>query len=139
MRTLWAGLFAAWLVMTPAAAEVPLADRAAIQATIEGQLTAFLRDDATAAYGFASPTIQAMFQTPEFFMEMVRRAYAPLHRATGVRFRPPERTDNGIRQPMVFRGPDGWFWLAIYTMQKQADGGFRIDGCTLVALPDAGA
>jgi hypothetical protein len=139
MRTIWASLFAAWLAIAPAAAEVPPADRAAIEETIRGQLAAFMRDDAPAAYGFASRTIQALFPTPDFFMQMVRRAYAPLYRATDARFRGAEATDGGIRQPMVFRGPDGRFWLALYTMQRQPDGSFRIDGCTLVALPDAGA
>jgi hypothetical protein len=139
MRTLWACALAVSLAVAPVRAEVGPADRAAIEATIRGQIAAFARDDAEAAYAFASRTIQSLFPTADFFMAMVRRAYAPLYRASDPRFRPAEETEAGIRQPMLFRGPDGRVWLAIYTMQRQPDGGFRIDGCTLVALPDASA
>lgn len=143
MRHLLAALFVAWVTIAPLHAQVGAAvaeaDRAAIEATIRGQMEAFLRDDAAAAYGFASRTIQGLFPTPELFLEMVRRGYAPVYRPSDARFRPPETTDEGIRQPVVVRGPDGRVWLALYLMQQQADGSFRIDGCMLVALPDAGA
>ncbi len=49
------------------------ADRAAIRQVIEAQVDAFRRDDGSAAFGYASPTIQGMFGTPEIFMDMVRQ------------------------------------------------------------------
>jgi hypothetical protein len=135
----WAVLLAAWLVAVPARAEVPAADRAAIEAAIRGQMAAFHADDAAAAYAFASPTIRRLFPDPHLFLRMVARAYPPVHRAAEARFRPPEPQQAGILQPVIVRGPDGRFWLARYTMQRQPDGSFLIDGCTLVALPDTGA
>lgn len=139
MRILLTCLLAGWVMLVPARAQVGEADRAAIEAVIRGQMDAFLRDDAAAAHGFASRTIRSLFPTPDIFLEMVRRAYAPVHRPRQAIFRPPEVTAEGIRQPVLVRGPDGRLWLALYAMERQPDGGFLIDGCTLVALPDAGA
>lgn len=139
MRTLWASLFTAWLAISPAGAEIADADRDAIEETVRGQMAAFLRDDAGAAYGYASRTVQGLFPSPGLFIEMVRRAYLPVYRPAEARFRPPEETPGGIVQPVIVRAPDGRFWLARYAMQRQPDGSFRIDGCTLEALPDTGA
>src|SRR4030095_7699853 len=58
---------------TAAADEEPSeADWASIQAVISSQLDAFKRDDADAAFSFASPAIQKQFHTPGEFMHMVR-------------------------------------------------------------------
>jgi ketosteroid isomerase-like protein len=139
MRGIWAALLGAWLMATPAAAQVDQADRAAIEAAIRGQMDAFGRDDAHAAYGFAAPNIHALFPSAEMFLEMVRRAYAPVYRPQDARFRPPEATEDGVRQSVILRGPDGRYVTAIYTMQRQPDGAWKIAGCTLVSLPDTGA
>jgi hypothetical protein len=148
MRTLWAGLMLGWLAIAPAAAQsatattvatLPETEQSAIRNAILGQMEAFKRDDAGAAYAFASRMIQAEFRSPELFLEMVRRAYAPVHRPREARFRQPEPTSDGIRQPVIVQGPDGRTWLALYNMQRQADGSYRIDGCTLVGLAEAGA
>lgn len=139
MRGIWAALLGAWLMATPAGAQVADADRVAIEDVIRGQMDAFGRDDAQAAYRFAAPNIHALFPSAEIFLEMVRRAYAPVYRPQDARFRPPEATEDGMRQSVILRGPDGRYVTAIYTMQRQPDGSWKIAGCTLVAAPDAGA
>ena len=68
-------------------AEVLPADRAAIRETIQAQLDAFRRDDGETAFGFASPTIQSLFGTPELFMQMVRQGYRPVYRPQVFEFR----------------------------------------------------
>ena len=35
---------------------------------------------------------------------------------------------------MFLVGPDGKSWVALYTLQRQPDGTWKIDGCVL--LPD---
>lgn len=139
MRGIWAALLGAWLMATPASAQVDEADRAAIEDVIRGQMDAFGRDDADAAFGFAAPNIHALFPSAEMFLEMVRRAYAPVYRQRDARFRPPETSEDGVRQALILRGPDGRYVTAIYTVQRQPDGSWKIAGCTLVSLPDAGA
>lgn len=58
-------------------ANLPGADRQAIQQVITNQIDAFRRDDDGRAFGYASPGIQFMFGNAERFMEMVRQGYQP--------------------------------------------------------------
>ena len=50
------------------------------QGVIQGQIAAFLHDDAKAAYFFASPAIRGKFPTEGAFFDMVRKGYAPVYR-----------------------------------------------------------
>ncbi|MFN7093723.1 MAG: DUF4864 domain-containing protein, partial [Allorhizobium sp.] len=47
---------------------------------IEQQIAAFLNDDATTAYSFASPEIKSVFPNAERFFEMVKKSYGPVYR-----------------------------------------------------------
>lgn len=120
----------------PARAEVSPADRAAIAAVIAEQLQAFRLDDAPRAFSFASPGIQGMFGTPENFLDMVRRAYPPVHRSTQGEF--TTLTDEGevVQQVELFH--DGQWHTALYSMERSADG-WRISGCALVRSARVGA
>jgi hypothetical protein len=125
-----------WLLSVTACAhqgEFTAADRTAIRAAIERQLEAFRRDDAAGAFAFASPEIQAAFSTPEDFLIAVKTFYEPVYR--------PRRTGgftnlhviNGqLTQPVLLVGPNGDFVVALYTMQKQLDGAWKILGCSLI-------
>jgi len=114
------------------------ADGAAIRAVISHQLGAFLKDDQTAAFADASPTIQAIFHDPETFMQMVRSAYQPVYRASGVEFRELGMVEGRLVQRVYMVGPDGIAVLADYEMQRQPDGSWRINGCSIARAPDQG-
>jgi ketosteroid isomerase-like protein len=132
---------AAALAGGPARAAEPVgeADRAAIRQVVEDQLAAFRRDDGTAAFGLASPFIQEKFGSADNFMAMVRTGYAAVYRPRQVEFR--EIADDpslGLVQKVLLVGPDGHPVLAIYQMQKQPDGRWKINGCILTQSPDIG-
>ena len=110
---------------------------AAIRTVIEQQLSAFQRDDGAAAFSYAAPAIQRRFQTPEIFMEMVRKGYAPVYRPQEVEFRDLRVRGNTLQQEVLFVGPDGEPVLALYSMQQQPDGRWRIAGVILLKAPDA--
>lgn len=112
--------------------EVGAADRQAIRQIIERQLDAFRRDDGAAAFAAASPEIQRQFQTPEIFMQMVRQGYPQVYRPREVDFRDLLVAEGVPNQAVLVVGPDGKAAMAIYRMQKQPDGSWRIDGCALV-------
>jgi hypothetical protein len=112
-------------------------DRAAIRGVIQDQMAAFMRDDGAAAFAFATPRLQAMFGTPERFMGMVRGGYEPVYRPRDVRFEALEWIDGTLVQAVHVVGPDGKPVLALYSMERQPDGGWRIAGCTLVKPPGA--
>ena len=112
-------------------------EAAAIRSVIEQQLAAFQRDDGAEAFSYAAPGIQRRFQTPEIFMQMVRSGYAPVYRPREVEFRELRVRGETIQQEVLFVGPDGKPVLALYTMQRQADGSWKIAGVILLKAPDA--
>ena len=120
-------------------AAVSATDRRAIQGVIETQIRAFGRDDGSAAFALASPDIQLRFQTPEIFMRMVRRDYRPVYRPRRFEFRDVVDVDGVPVQKVYVVGPDGTPVIALYPMQKQADGSWRISGCYLVRPTERGA
>ena len=108
------------------------ADRGAIVAVISRQIDAFRRDDGAAAFAFASPSIQGMFGTPENFMDMVRRSYRPVYRPRDVRFEELLARDGQLVQRVLLIGPESEVVVALYEMQRQPDGEWRINGCFLL-------
>jgi len=67
---------------------------------------------------------------------MVRSGYQPVYRPKGVVFQDPSAIPNGWNQPVMVIGPDGRTYIALYEMQRQPDGSWRINGCQLLALPE---
>ena len=135
-RLLLAGVLCLWAFRAALAQGDPApaspADQAAIRTVIEHQLAAFQRDDAAAAFSYASPGIQAKFGTPDIFMEMVRTGYQPVYRPRETEFRELVASPAGLVQKVLFVGPDGRPVLALYSMERQDDGSWRISGCVLV-------
>lgn len=117
-------------------ADVDRAGRAAIRAAISSQIDAFRHDDAAAAFGFAAPSIQGMFGSPDIFLEMVRRGYQPVYRPSDVAFGALVMIDGQPTQLVRVIGPDGRPVLALYHMEQQADGSWRIAGCVLTRDAD---
>ena len=122
----------------PARAEeaIPAADAAAIQQVVRAQLDAFQQDDWQRAFGFAAPSIQAKFVSPEVFSQMVRSGYPQVYRPKNVEFRELSATEWGPTQRVFVIGPDGHAYMAFYTMERQPDGSWRISGCHLVEIED---
>jgi hypothetical protein len=114
------------------------ADATAIQAVISHQLGAFLHDDQAAAFADASPTIQSIFHDPDTFMRMVRTGYQPVYRSSGVEFRDLAMIGGRLIQRVYMVGPDGVAVIADYEMQRQPDGKWRINGCSIERAPDQG-
>jgi hypothetical protein len=115
---------------TPAAAIEP-AEGEAIRGVIGSQLEAFQADDGARAYDFAAPLIQEMFPSADRFMEMVRQSYAPVYRPRSVTFGELMETPLGPAQKVYLTGPDGGDYVAVYTLERQPDGTWKITGCFL--------
>jgi hypothetical protein len=126
------------LIAGAAQAQTP-ADKAAIQAVIAQQLEAFQHDDAGAAFEKASPMIQGMFGTPGNFLAMVRQGYPPVYRSKQSSFSTLEQDDGRIIQKVELVGPDGHDYLALYAMEQQPDGTWKINGCQLTESEKVGA
>jgi Domain of unknown function (DUF4864) len=143
MGKLIVALIAVLAIAGPAGAEdgAPLApaDAAAIRQVIEEQIQAFKRDDGSSAFAYASPMIQGKFQTPENFMAMVRTAYPQVYRPRTVEFQDLADSAQGPIQEVIVVGPDGVPVMALYIMEREADGSWRINGCYLTRISDQSA
>lgn len=116
------------------------AGRASARATIERQIEAFRKDDAATAYAQAAPAIQGMFTSPETFIAMVRKGYAAVYRARSFTFdRIEDVGDDGLALGVTLQDENGADWAALYSLEKQADGAWRITGCQLVKAPGTNA
>jgi ketosteroid isomerase-like protein len=122
---------------TPSA--LPSAEREAIHGVIQNQLDAFRADDAGAAFGYASPNIQGMFGNAEHFMAMVKTGYPPVYRPRSSAFGGLVEIDGLTVQKVRLVGPDGRAALALYFMEREADGTWKIDGCQLTEDDAVGA
>ncbi len=117
------------LTFPAAAAE---GDSSAIRSVIQNQIDAFRHDDGAAAYGFAAPTIKQIFPTVGAFMDMVRGQYQPVYRPRSVTFGALSDTPSGLQQKVFLVGPDGQPWVALYTLERQPDGTWKINSCVLL-------
>ena len=134
----WPFLLPILLLLTPPSMAqqqaLTTADQAAIHTVIERQIEAFRNDDAAAAFAFASPMIRAKFDTPESFLSMVQTAYQPVYRPRHVAFKELRFIQGSPTQRVLLVGPDSVPVMALYVMEKQPDGTWKIDGCYLMAF-----
>ena len=112
-------------------------DVTAAQGVIRAQEQAFARDDATAAYSYAAPTIKEIFPAPDIFMSMVQNGYAPVYRHKSFEFGESKNEGNWIAQRVHIVDANGEAWEALYTLEQQADGSYKITGCSLLKAGQA--
>lgn len=110
------------------------------QRIITDQLGAFNADDGAAAYGFAAPAIKRLFPSPEIFMSMVKKGYPPIYRRQSYTFgRIGNEMGGAPTQHVTIIDANGKAWTALYAMERQPDGSWKIVGCQLVEAPAADA
>jgi hypothetical protein len=133
MHTIRAFLLAVSLLL-PAAAYAGEAEIRAAQGTIEAQLKAFQAGDGDLAYSYAAPSIKRIFPSVEIFMGMVESAYQPVRNPKNFAFgKVEEMGASSIVQQVLITGPDGKEYEAVYTLQLQPDGVYRVTGVSLRA------
>lgn len=112
------------------------ADKDTIKSIIESQLNAFAADDGAKAYSYAAPIVQNVFPTVENFMTMVTKGYPPVYRNTKRIY--GDVFEDGLGRPamrVVLTGEDGKRYEAIYSMEQQPDGNWKIAGCVVLVIP----
>ena len=115
------------------------AERASIRDVIAHQIEAFQHDDAAGAFAFASPSIQQQMGSPERFLNLVQNLYQPVYRPRATSFGALGVEDGQVVQRVELIGPDGRPALALYSMERQPDGTWRISGCRLTVSEAASA
>ena len=125
----------AWLVALLLGLASPVGagdDVAAAQAVISAQAEAFGHDDAASAYSYAAPAIHDLFPQADIFMSMVQNSYAPVYRHRSFEFGEARVEGGWIAQRVHIVDADGEAWEALYTLEQQSDGSFKITGCSLL-------
>ena len=111
-------------------APTPL-DWQAIKDVVGQQLAALRKGDGPRAFAFASPALQTQFDNPENFMRMVHAGYQPLIDARYDELLEGAVIDGRVIQPLRLVLRDDRVLVALYTMQKDDAGRWRIAGCML--------
>ena len=107
-------------------------DIANAQSVIRAQEQAFGRGDAAAAWSYAAPTIKQRFPQADIFMTMVQNSYAPVWRHKSFEFGEARVEGKWVAQRVHIVDGDGEAWEAMYTLEQDADGSFKITGCSLL-------
>lgn len=136
LRSILAVVLLAFMSLAVFAQSISETEKSEFQRIISAQISAFRADDGPTAYSFAAPVVRNIFPTPEIFMSMVKQGYPQVYRPQAFNF--TEALIDPLGRPaqkMRVVGPDGKTYEALYSMEKQPDGTWRISGCTLLEIP----
>jgi Domain of unknown function (DUF4864) len=124
------------LIFAPASADE--AAETAAQMTIQNQIQAFRAGDDARAYSYAAPNISQFFPTVDSFMAMVKNGYAPVWNPQNFEFgKSKEIGTDQVLQEVEVIAKDGSFWKALYTLNRQPDGSWKINGVQLLKADGA--
>jgi hypothetical protein len=102
-----------------------------IREVIQAQIDAFRQDKDELAFSYAAPGIREQFKTAENFMRMVKTGYPAVYRPTTVAFVDTAVEDGIPIQVVQFSDSAGAVWVGVYTMQRQSDKSWKVNGCEL--------
>ncbi len=128
------------LTLPAFSADISEADKQNFRSIVTSQLNAFKADNSAAAYSFAAPKVTQIFPNAEIFMTMVQHGYPPVYRNEKFSFG-LTTTDQFGRpvQHVTIRTGDGKAYEALYAMELEPDGTWKIAGCTLTEIAETGA
>ena len=104
-----------------------------IRDVIRQQIEAFKRNEISAAFDLATPEIQDQFRTSDIFFQMVIKNYAVIltHKTWNFGNLTKIKNEEYI-QTVNFYEKDGRVLKALYVMEQQPEGTWRIGGCKLI-------
>ncbi len=104
------------------------ADTTQTQSVVSDQLMAFKSGDHARAYSHAAPNITNYFTTLESFTGMVKGGYGAIYQSDSFIFGRNTSVNGEIYQEVFITDPQGKQWQAVYTLQRQTDGTWKITG-----------
>ena len=120
---------------TPVLAQTE-AQKAPITTVIGAQIEAFLADDVSRAFSFASPGIRQIFGTPERFGMMVEQGYPMVWRPAEVDYLELREVAGALWQRVMVRDGAGAIHLLDYQMIETPEG-WKINAVQLLKAPGA--
>jgi len=119
------------IAQAPGTQALPPADWLAIRAVVEDQRAAFAAGDARRAFAYASPGIRERFVDAGTFLAMVRQSYSPLIEARDAQLLDGAVVDGRVIQPLQLVMPDDTVLVALYRMERQPGGAWRVAACLI--------
>jgi hypothetical protein len=116
------------LAATP---QIRASDWKSIKQVISAQRAALIAGEGEKAFGYATPAIRAQFGDADIFMAMVQVGYPALLTARYTEFLEGAVIGGLIIQPLRLIDADNSVHVALYTMEKQKNGAWRISGCRI--------
>lgn len=111
---------------------ISAADAVAIHDAVRTQMNALSNDDADGAFELTTQEKRHLIGSSDRFLRMMKEEYNPLYRHLGVIFSSPEIVDGDAVQVVRVTDGAGKVWLAVFWMQQEGDGVWKIDGCHLL-------
>ena len=136
MRLRLCGLILAGVLALPALAQE--ARNPAIEATIQGQISAFLAEDVAKAFTFAAPNIKGIFGSAENFGAMVKQGYPMVWHPSAVRMLELRNVQGSFMQRVMLTDDAGHTHLLDYQMLETPEG-WEINGVQLLSEAGVGA
>src|SRR5438105_7625314 len=110
---------------------VPESQAQRVQSVIAAQLQAFADDDADLAFEATTPQVREAIGSASYFLALVRGSYPMVYRPASVTFMRPELLQGQAFQLAEIVDADGKSWLALFSLEQQADASWRISGCSV--------
>ena len=110
---------------------IPEAEAQKVRAVIETQLQAFADDDADRAFEANTPGVREAIGSAGHFLALVRGGYPMIFRPTSISFMQPEQRGDAVLQLAEIVDAQGKSWLALFSLEQQPDGSWRISGCVV--------
>jgi len=114
------------------AAPVAAGDAQAIREAVQSQLDAFADDDAVTAFELATTSVRTLFGDADHLLQIIKRQFPPVYRHRDVVFSIPEIVGGRALQLVRLTDAECQVWVAVFVMQQETSGSWRIDGCKLV-------
>ncbi len=96
------------------------------QSVIDNQIESFRTGNHQQAFNHASPNLKKLFKSTDNFIRMVKSGYGAIYGAQSWSFGRSKTVSGTYYQEVQLVGPKGNNWVALYSMQKQADGSWKI-------------
>jgi hypothetical protein len=107
-------------------------DAKAIQVAVRSQIEALSVNDAVGAFQLATLDRQSRIGSPDKFLSLIKKHYQPLHQHLLVLYSRPAVVKGETFQAVRVTDKSSHVWLAVFQMQAEQGGRWKIDACYLL-------
>lgn len=103
----------------------------AVREVVHLQINALADDDAEKAYSLTTSATQQLLGSPNNLLSFIKDEFAPIYRPRHAMFQETEIIGQHALQIVQLIDSSGLIWIAIYQVELETDGKWKVDGCRL--------